>query len=647
MHKLSYTAGMVDQTTTPLRPIVLMTLVICVVVAMAPWLTGGQEPLAMVLSGAVLLLGVLLSWRQPEVRRLRRGPLVFAFGGLLLWALASALWSANQYSTWLWVVQWLLAGLAFRLTYVVAGEAKGREWLVRGYLISVAVFSVAALGIYLWGEYDRLTGTFYWANPAAAYLIPAVLIVLDRVRRARGRRIYAWIGFAILTLLSFWLTDSRAATAVLGLFVAIYLLVSPTPKRYWIHFVFIMAISFTLSIGVAKLSTLIAQHSPKAIPGSRFAEAASGESKSGRDRFSYIESAFQMWFTHPLQGVGAGAYGDVHPQYQPQVVNASSNAHNLYVQVLAELGLVGAVLLATVLLALFMGVLRGIVARPEMAAVALGVAGLLLHSGLDIDARYPSLLVLAGVLLGLVYGQWRQMRQRVSWRWPVVALLLMVPLAQLYQNQVWAERGKLAQDDSDFALATERYAAAQVGIMYNPDVISAEGINWLAIGAAGGSGQTEALNRALELARSAQRHDPRDGQHYQLEGRVLLARRDVKGAQQAFRRALELDPHNHPDYALDLATAQVVAGDESGAVTTAKAMLGQYPIDVVVQRNADLTLPPTLANLEAVIGNVALHQGDLATARAAAERGLRWDGQSLRVRALKAQVDKLTSPVAP
>jgi O-antigen ligase len=623
-----------------LRPIIVGTLVVCLAVAIAPWMSGGQEPLAVLVSGFVLLLGAILAWRQPQVRQLRRGPLVVAFVALIGFALLSLLWSANRYSTMVWVAHWMMAGLAFRLAYTVAGESRGREWVLRAYLASAAVFCGVALVMYVTGTYDRLTGSFYWPNPAAAYLIPAIVLAVERLRLARGKRVWLWGSAAVLFLGSFLLTDSRATTLVLMIVGAIYLLIMRTNRAFWIRFVVIGAMGWGLSIGLVRVSTLFVQHSEKMAPGSRLAEVAGGESRSLNDRFSYLRSAFEMWWAHPVGGTGAETYGDVHPQYQPTVVNASTDAHNIYVQTLAELGLVGAVALAAVLLWLLAGSLRGLVAEPETVPIVLGAGGLLLHFGLDIDTRYPALLMLAAALFGLVYRQWGQRRRGASWRWPAVAALTLVPLISLYQSDAWAVRARAAQDDGDYATAAQRFAVAHQGVVFNPDYVNAEGIDLYTEAAAGGSGATGLLALALDRARQAQALDPHDGQHHQLEGRVLVLRGDMAGAAAAFRAALKLDPHNHPDYALDLAAVQLRVGDAVGAVATAQAMLAQYPQAVIDNRNMDETLRPSLANLEALVGNADLAQGRLDEARAAAKRALQLDAKNLRGRALRHQVDE-------
>lgn len=431
------------QPATYLRSVILKALTVCVLLVIAPWGSGGQDGLAQLVAGGALLLGALLVWRQPEVRRLKWGPLTVVWWLLIGVAVLSLAWTASRYHTGVWLMQWAMAGLAFWLAYVVAGESRGRAWVTLGYLVSAGVFGIVAVWMYLTGSYDRLTGTFYWANPAAAYLLPAIILAVDRWReqvvvdenKRSNKKLYIWVILAVFLMTAFGLTDSRGAGLVLVLISILYLLVVPTPKRFWIIFVFNLVVAGALILGLGKLSNLIAHHDAKAVPGARLAEVAEGGSQSVTDRWRFVESGLRIWWDHPWGGTGAGTYGDVHPQYQRQVVSASSDAHNVYVQMLAELGLVGALLLAGVLLWLVVGLARGVAKEPTGLATALGGVGLLLHFGLDIDARYPALLMLAAVLCGLVYRQ-----HRMQWRpgtvGPVlVAVALMVPVVTLYQDK--------------------------------------------------------------------------------------------------------------------------------------------------------------------------------------------------------------------
>jgi tetratricopeptide (TPR) repeat protein len=271
----------------------------------------------------------------------------------------------------------------------------------------------------------------------------------------------------------------------------------------------------------------------------------------------------------------------------------------------------------------------------------------LVHFGLDIDARYPALLMLVGVFFGLMYKQNKRRWVKQSWRWPALATLVIIPVVSLYQSDSWAQRARVAQEDGDYALAATNFVKASGGVLYNPDVLTGEGINRLTV-AMGGEMAPDAAKMELELAlhraRQAQQLDPHDAQHYQLEGRVLMAQNALSAAEAAFRRALELDHLNHPEYALDLASVLVREQKSGDAVRVAQAMIALYPPDVIGNRQADESIPPALANLHALVGNVALGEGRIAEADAAADAALRIDKDSLRGRALKHQVDMVLRP---
>lgn len=621
------------------RPVIIKAAVICLAIAIAPWLGGGQDPLGLLISGFALLLGSLLVWRQPAMRKLKLGPLVVGYGLLIGFAVLSLLWTANRYSTGVWIVQWVLAGLTFRLAYAVAHEIVGRKWLVGSYVVSTAVFCLIAIYMYLTSEYGRLTGTFYWANPAAAYLMPALLIGFEGLRRFKDKRAYGWVGFVVLNGAAFLLTDSRATLAVLVIITVLFLILSKLNRRFWILFVFSVILAFSASYGMVRLSTVTAQHSNKVVPGSRLNEAVKNESSSGGDRLYYLRSAFEMWWAHPVGGVGAGAYRDEHPHYQLRVVSASTNVHNTYVQMLAELGVVGAALLGLMLSALLLGTVRGLFMYSGYVPIALGAFGLLMHFGLDIDATYPALLGLAGIFFGLLYAQNTTRTGTLRPVWPIVAALVLSPIISVYFSENWATRAAVIQADGDYRAAAEDYAKASRGLLFNPDYLTAEGINLYTLASLGARDSGMRSADALVLAHRAQRSDPYDGQHYQLEGRVLELRGDFSGAVQAFRTALTLDRFNHPDYALDLASLQVRLQQPDRALKTAGSVLAQYPVAVRNNRNADETLLPTLANLEALTGNIYLNQGRINEAGASADRAVALSPLSLRGRALQHQVE--------
>jgi O-antigen ligase/thioredoxin-like negative regulator of GroEL len=536
----------------------------------------------------------------------------------------------------MWMSLLILAGIVFRLSYTLAEETNAKKNILSLYLIATGIFVVYGLYLYLTGPYDRLTGWFYWANPAAAFMIPAIIVLWGYLGTGKGRKSLFWryIVFSIVSLLvsTFLLTDSRGATLVLFMLFIPILLLQKHNTTSRILLVFSVFVGFGVSLGFVQLRHITVPKASLITPGSRFSEAATGESRSFKDRENYLLSAADIWYAHPILGTGGGTYGTVHPKYQRSVVSASSSAHNSYVQMFAEEGLIGGVLLAWVVLILLASFVRTIWREPMHVSFALGALALLLHFGLDIDARYPALVFLLAMLAGLSYRQRQTDPRRLPLILPIGSVIAFVILMGAFQSNVAATRGKTAQIDGDYATAASWFKQAHNGLTYDPDTINAEGINYY----------TEAIfqepgasDLALDRAHSSEYQDPEDSQHYQLEGRVLGLKKDYSGAERAFVTALVKDPYNHPDYAADLALIQIKSGKSDAAAKTIQDMLSKYPDSVVANRNADVELKNNLANLYGLQGQLRIDAGDITAAKSAIAKGLKLSPTNLRCRSVE------------
>ena len=594
-----------------LRPVIRLILVIATLVALLPWFSGGQDLIAQVISLSLLLMASLLAWRQPSLpsidRRLAATGLAF-----LVWGALSLVWTASRYDTVLWLLPVVAAMVAFTLSYRLAQLPGGRRTLTVGYLMALLIFAIYGIYLYLTGDYERLTSTIYWANPAAAFLIPGVILTWDRASQLSQRWLFTPL--ALLLLIAFWLTDSRGGSLVLAITMVLFLAYKKPPLKYWLHFLFIGILSFVLSIGFAQARGHLSHNATVISPGSRLSEAAKGESISGSDRIEYLKSAAAIWRDHPAAGTGAGTFGAVHPQYQNRVISAATDAHNWYIQVLSELGLVGELLLLSLLAMVVRGVWRGWRAQPALLPWAAGLVALLLHFGLDIDAHYPALLVLLAVWAGLVWRpEGRERWGGVSVVLPAGLVLAVILAAAANTSQLAQAQGRAAQSDGSYATAAAAFNRAHQTLIYDPATLNAEAINLYTLATLGIDPKGN-LAVALDRALAAESLAPLDSQNYQLEGRVRRTQGNAVGAEAALRRALVLDPYNQPQYAFDLAQLLQQTGRPAEALGVTRHMVAQYPPRVISNRHNDPAIGRGIVNVLLLQARIEEAQGDKVNA---------------------------------
>jgi O-antigen ligase len=121
------------------------------------------------------------------------------------------------------------------------------------------------------------------------------------------------------------------------------------------------------------------------------------------------EDTWRMIRHNPLMGVGLGAYETAYPIYAREsgVQGITAEAHNDYLQILADAGVVGVAAVLCFIILLFRAMARAIRSPdPLMAAIALGggagLFGLLVHSLFDFNLHLPShalvFLILSAVI---------------------------------------------------------------------------------------------------------------------------------------------------------------------------------------------------------------------------------------------------------
>jgi hypothetical protein len=288
-----------------------------------------------------------------------------------------------------------LAGDTTRLAYIRALASGGAVPLAVGVYLSFSRGALAALAAGLLTLIafapTRAQLRAVAATVAAGAAAAAVAGALDGFRSLQGslgaREAQGAAMLAVVALLG-----AAAAVAVVRRPPAGELRL---PRRRAV--VAACAVAVLAGIGVAAAL----ERRPEArSPAERASTARLGSLDS--NRYSYWDVALEMFADEPLRGEGSAAFA-TEWRRKRNIADPSKDAHSLYLETAAELGIVGVALLALLLL--------GVVAASRRlyrrdAALAAGAAAALVtwavHAGLDWDWEMPALTLIAIVLAGAV-----------------------------------------------------------------------------------------------------------------------------------------------------------------------------------------------------------------------------------------------------
>jgi O-antigen ligase len=216
--------------------------------------------------------------------------------------------------------------------------------LVAGYLIATGVYMAHSMLEYLSGRYEwrmgisRMIGvdiTYRDPNAFASTLVLALPLTLPFWRTTRsGALRVALAGFSAAAALCVFLTGSRGGFVALTACAVMMAWSSPYRGR-------ILALLGTAGVlGMLALPGSLQDRFLTLIDSSR---GPANAQESAQGRLQGLLDGIQLWERSPLMGMGPWSF--------VEAAGSGYNPHNMYGQVLGEMGLVGVVALAGLLLA--------------------------------------------------------------------------------------------------------------------------------------------------------------------------------------------------------------------------------------------------------------------------------------------------------
>ena len=407
----------------PLAALVVVGSAAALVALIFPWtvwlVLAAAIPVAAVprlgpASPADALIAIALSlWFADGLRRktVRLQPALPA-GPILVFVLvyvAAAVRAADLGEALGEVVKWVeFAGVV--LVAPLAFPDRKAEWLVAALL--AATVTQAGLGLYqffnrigpdwflIQGRFMRASGVFRQPNPYGGYLglsLPVALSLslyaLSRLRQTR-HSLTAWVRVVLYPAAALLIAAGLVASwsrggwlgAVAGGITVLALYSRRTAALLGVCLLVVGLLALGGALNAAWLPTGIAARLAD-LPayfgvGDVLNQPVTDDNFAVVERVAHWVAAVRMWEQHPWLGVGPGNYATAYAAVAvPRWDDPLGHAHNIYLNFLAEAGLVGLIAVAALWVALGAWVVRHALRNPDpfARALAVGVAGVLAH----------------------------------------------------------------------------------------------------------------------------------------------------------------------------------------------------------------------------------------------------------------------------
>jgi O-antigen ligase len=300
---------------------------------------------------------------------------------------------------------------------VVAGAVALIGWALAAFLLATPAFD-ATQGYLLF----RPVG---YANAVGALSVLALPPTLVFAGRARAEVRAAASSAGVVLAAALYLTHNRSGTLALACAVVIWLLRTDAPQVAAASLAAVGAPAGAAVVAVAALG--VDTHSHRLLGGAAIVACAAFAAVVPRPRLSrllvvgaaraaialvaigaaasvtrlgdrahYWRAAWQGFRAHPLLGGGAGTFDVQWFRYRDVAITVR-DAHNLYLGTLAELGVVGLVLLVALLATPVLCARRA--RDPLLTAVLASYCAFLVHAAFEWDWKFP---LVAGI--GLTFG---------------------------------------------------------------------------------------------------------------------------------------------------------------------------------------------------------------------------------------------------
>ena len=303
--------------------------------------------------GVLILLGwigmfITRSARTGVLREHSRLLLVLAL--FTVWLSLSVLWATNAYEAENGLQTWLLAALAFVVVLTALKSPRDVTIIATAFIggaVASVIYGIATGALSAAtaeaGEAGRFTGGGGDANVQAAGFLVAMFLCagLWSLARSRVARLSLLVAFISVTI-GFFATQSRGGFISLAFAAVTGFVLLPSQRKR------LLGLAAAACVGLGVIAA--------ANPGALVRITNFGGGTSGRSEIWTV--AWKIFTDHPWVGIGLSNFQTVEPRYtlksgaitRVELISEDPHlVHNVYLQLLTETGVVGALIFLVVI----------------------------------------------------------------------------------------------------------------------------------------------------------------------------------------------------------------------------------------------------------------------------------------------------------
>ncbi len=279
--------------------------------------------------------------------------LAFAAVGVLAWSFLTTLWATSATTAGLTALRFGQSVLLIFILFAALRRESDITLVVYAFLSGAVIAALVGLsGVTQLDRPDvvstgRIAGSIGDPNELAAVLLPALALAMFMLSTKRGRiETPLLLGVAAICGVAILATGSRGGLIGLGaMLLAAVLFAGRARHRLMTMIATVLAVAAAYSFFVAPHAALV-----------RITDFSAG---GGSGRADIWSVAARVYENHPLVGVGVGNFTILEPQYAytggdlPRfdlISQTPTLVHNMYLNILVELGVVGFLLFCVMII---------------------------------------------------------------------------------------------------------------------------------------------------------------------------------------------------------------------------------------------------------------------------------------------------------